>query len=157
MDVICTQEQLQRALAQSARAVATKTSLPSLSNVLMRPEDGRLRIAATNLELGITTWIDADVRDAGDTAPDGNALGVSVDARLLSELVATLPAGNVRLKRAQNRYNLDVSSGEGKHAIKAVQIQAELLDLSSPKLSTEPLDLSSTKLETSNQPNPIPA
>ncbi len=120
MDVICTQEQLQRALAQSARAVATKTSLPSLSNVLMRPEDGRLRIAATNLELGITTWIDADVRDAGDTAPDGNALGVSVDARLLSELVATLPAGNVRLKRAQNRYNLDVSSGEGKHAIKAV-------------------------------------
>ena len=48
-------------------------------------------------------------------------------------------------------------SAKLKHAIKAVQIQAELLDLSSPKLSTEPLDLSSTKLETSNQPNPIPA
>lgn len=120
VDVMCTQEQLQRALSQTARAVATKTALPSLSNVLIRPEDGRLRIAATNLELGITTWIDADVRDYGDVGNDQLPVGLSVDARLLGEFVATLPAGNVRLKRAQNRYNLDVSCGEGKHAIKAV-------------------------------------
>ncbi len=110
VDVACTQEQLQRALALVARAVATKTSLPVLTNVLVGSDGERLRVAATNLEIGITTWIEADVRESGQ---------VSVDARLLADFVNTLPAGSVRLRSEPGKYSLQVQSGEGKHATKA--------------------------------------
>src|SRR3954454_19732626 len=80
--VSCLQETLQRALGQVSRAVATKTALPVLSNVLLSTDDGRLKIAATNLEIGITTWIPASVEEEGK---------ITVDARLLSEFVNTLP------------------------------------------------------------------
>jgi DNA polymerase III subunit beta len=110
VDVACTQEQLQRALALVSRAVAAKTSLPILSNVLVGAEGDRVRIAATNLEIGITTWIDADVQEEGL---------VSVDARLLADFVNTLPAGSVRLRAERGKFALQVQSGEGRHATKA--------------------------------------
>lgn len=110
MDVACTQEQLQRALALVSRAVASKTSLPVLSNVLIGSDGDRLRIAATNLEIGITTSIEADVKDGGQ---------VSVDARLLADFVNTLPAGTVRLRCEPGKFSLHVQAGEGKHATKA--------------------------------------
>lgn len=110
MDVTCLQEQFQRALSQVSRAVATKSALPVLGNVYLKTEDGRLRVAATNLEIGITTRIDATVGEEGE---------VTVDARLLSEFVNTLPAGSVRLHSEPGRFNLQVQCGEGKHAIKA--------------------------------------
>ena len=110
MDVTCLQDQFQRALSQVSRAVATKTALPVLGNVHLKTEGGRLRLAATNLEIGITTSIEASVGEDGD---------VTVDARLLSEFVNTLPAGPVRLRAEPGKFNLQVQSGEGKHAIKA--------------------------------------
>ena len=76
MKVSCLQENLQRALAQVSRAVATKTAMPVLSNVLLATDEGRLRIATTNLEIGITTWIGASIDEEGR---------ITVDARLLGE------------------------------------------------------------------------
>jgi DNA polymerase III subunit beta len=110
VDVRCLQEQFQRALSQVSRAVATKTALPVLGTVHLRTEEGRLRIAATNLEIGVTTSVDATVAESGE---------VAVDARLLGEFVNTLPAGEVRLRAEPGRFNLQVQCGEGKHAIKA--------------------------------------
>lgn len=108
MNVSCLQENLQRALAQVSRAVATKTALPVLSNVLLSTEDGRLRIAATNLEIGITTWIEAGVEMEGQ---------ITVDARLLAEFVNTLPNDTVNLTVDQDRLSLQVQSGRDKAAI----------------------------------------
>ena len=44
-----------------ARAVATKTSLPVLGNILLATDRGQLKLAATNLEIGITSWIDCAI------------------------------------------------------------------------------------------------
>ena len=88
MKVSCLQENLQRALAQVSRAVGTKSSLAVLGNVLLATDEGRLRIAATNLEIGITTWIGASIDEEGR---------VTVDARLLSEFVNTLPSAPITL------------------------------------------------------------
>ena len=111
MKVSCLQENLQRALAQVSRAVATKTSLPVLSNVLLATDDGRLRIAATNLEIGITTWIGASIEEEGR---------VTVDARLLSEFVNTLPNAPVTLAVDPAKFNLNVQSGRDKAGINGV-------------------------------------
>ena len=111
MKVSCLQETLQRALGQVSRAVATKTALPVLSNVLLATDDGRLKVAATNLEVGITTWIPAQVEEEGK---------ITVDARLLSEFVNTLPNDTVQLASDRVRFSLAVQCGRDKAAINGI-------------------------------------
>ena len=55
MDVSAPQDLLQRSLSQVSRAVATKTTYPVLSNVLIEAVDDSLKLAATNQEIGIST------------------------------------------------------------------------------------------------------
>jgi DNA polymerase III subunit beta len=112
--VSCLQENLQRALGQVSRAIATKTALPVLSNVLLSTDDGRLKVAATNLEIGITTWITADVETEGK---------ITVDARLLSEFVATLPNDAVQLTANPAGTSLAVQSGRDKAAINGIDAE----------------------------------
>jgi DNA polymerase-3 subunit beta len=109
--VACLQEHLQRALAKVSRAIATKTTLPVLSNVLLVAEDDRLKIAATNLEIGITTWVTASVETAGK---------ITVDARLLTEFVNTLPNAPLQLSADPARLSLHVESGRDNAAINGI-------------------------------------
>ena len=99
MDVSAPQDLLQRSLSQVSRAVATKTTYPVLSNVLIEATDDSLKLAATNQEIGISTSIPAQVAEAGR---------MTVDARLLSEFVNTLPAEPVRLSNELGRLVLKV-------------------------------------------------
>jgi DNA polymerase-3 subunit beta len=109
--VSCLRENLQRALSQVSRSVATKTALPVLSNVLLATDEGRLRIAATNLEIGITTWIGASIEAEGK---------ITVDARLLNEFVNTLPNAPVQLTVEPQRMSLLVQCGRDKAAINGI-------------------------------------
>jgi DNA polymerase-3 subunit beta len=109
--VSCLQENLQRALGRVGRAVATRTSLPVLSNVLIATDNGRLRIAATNLEIGVTTWIEADIQEEGR---------ITVDARLLGEFVNTLPPGGVELEVDSSRMSLAVHAGRDEASINGI-------------------------------------
>lgn len=112
--VSCLQENLQRALGRVARAVASRTALPVLSNVLISTDEGRIRIAATNLEIGVTTWIDGNIEEEGR---------ITVDARLLGEFVNTLPAGSVSLTVDPTRFSLTVQSGRDKAAINGIDAE----------------------------------
>lgn len=69
-------------LAVVNRAVATKSTLPILSNVLITATDSGLRLSATNLESAISTTVGAKVTEAGS---------ITIPARLLTELIASLP------------------------------------------------------------------
>ena len=114
MRVACLQENLQRALSRVGRAVASRTALPVLSNVLIATDSGRLRIAATNLDIGVTTWIDADIETEGR---------ITVDARLLGEFVNTLPQGAVSLTTDDVRFSLTVQSGRDKASINGIDAE----------------------------------
>jgi DNA polymerase-3 subunit beta len=61
MKLTCLQENLKRGLSIVGHAVAGKSTLPVLSNVLFATDNGRLKLAATNLELGITCWIGSKI------------------------------------------------------------------------------------------------
>jgi DNA polymerase-3 subunit beta len=109
--VSCLQENLQRALAQVSRAVATKTALPVLSNVLLVAEQGRLKIAATDLHIGITTSIPAAIEEEGR---------ITVDARLFLEFVNTLAGEPVELSTTGARAMLTVRSGRNVASINGI-------------------------------------
>jgi len=80
---------LREALGIVRPAVATRSTLSILGNVVLSATDGALTVSATNLELYIDHTIAAvDVETAG---------AITVPARLLSEFVRNLPAQEVRL------------------------------------------------------------
>jgi DNA polymerase-3 subunit beta len=85
----CPQENLSRGLTIVSRAVSTRSTMPILSNVLLATDGSRLRLAATNLELSINCWVDAQVEQEGK---------VAVPARLLQEFVNSLPAAPVSME-----------------------------------------------------------
>ncbi|HML21329.1 MAG TPA: DNA polymerase III subunit beta [Aggregatilinea sp.] len=86
MRVSVLQENLAKGLSIVGRAVQSRPTLPILANVMIKTEEARLQLSATNLELGITCWIGAKVDTSGE---------VTIPARTLQELVGTLPPERV--------------------------------------------------------------
>ena len=78
MKAIVTQQHLAHGLGIVSRAVSPRSTLPVLANVLLATDEGRLRLSATNLELGITCWIPAQIQEEGS---------VTIPARTLVDLI----------------------------------------------------------------------
>jgi DNA polymerase-3 subunit beta len=84
MKLSCLQENLSKGLSIVGRAVATRATLPITNNVLIATDESRLRLVATNLEMAISHWIGAKIEEEG---------AITVPARLLTEFINSLPAG----------------------------------------------------------------
>ena len=65
MQLYCLQENLSRGLSVVQRAVATRTTLPITQNVFMATDNSRLKLAATNLEIAISTLGGSERRGRG--------------------------------------------------------------------------------------------
>ncbi len=89
MKVSCLQENLAKGLSIVGRAVATRSTLPVLGNILLATDNGRLKLAATNLEIGITHWIGAKVETDG---------AITVPARQLTDYVNSLPPDRIDIE-----------------------------------------------------------
>lgn len=98
MKLTVTQENLNKALGVVARIAGTKTSLPILSNILLKTDNNRLLLAATNLEVAITEHIGAKVASEGV---------ITIPSRLMSEFIANLPKGNVDLKLEGSKLHIN--------------------------------------------------
>ena len=114
MKVNVLQESLAHGLSIVSRAVSPRSTLPVLSNVLLASDEGRLRLSATNLELGITCWIGAKIEEEGST---------TVPARTFLDLVSTLPQEQVSLSLASATQTLNVRCGASNTDIKCIDAQ----------------------------------
>jgi DNA polymerase-3 subunit beta len=114
MKVTVLQESLARGLGIVSRAVSPRSTLPVLSNVLVATDEGRLRLSATNLELGITCWIGAKIEEEGST---------TVPARTFADLVGTLPVEQVSLALNTSNQTLNVRCGSSNTDIKCIDAQ----------------------------------
>src|SRR3954466_3043328 len=92
------QENLARGLAVVSRAVSNRSTLPVLANVLLKTEDGGLRLTTHKHEIGLIYWVPGKVETAGSTAGR---------ARLLTDLVSSLPGGQ--------RIELETGAGDTLH------------------------------------------
>ena len=118
------QENLAHGLSVVSRAVSPRSTLPVLANVLIASDEGRLRLSATNLELGITCWIPARIEQEGST---------TVPARTFTDLISTLPPDQVRLVLDSKSQTLNVSGGTSTNDIKCIDAQ-EFPPLPAPEL-----------------------
>jgi DNA polymerase-3 subunit beta len=105
------QENLARGLSVVSRAISTRSTLPVLANVLLRTEDGGLRLTTTNLEIGLVYWVPAKVDTDGAT---------TVPAKLLTDLVTALPGGSkVELETGPNE-TLHLTAGPFQSHLKGI-------------------------------------
>ncbi len=102
MKVVCQREELSQKLAVVARAVSTRASVQILSGVLLRAEAGRLHLAATDMELSLRSFLEAQV--------DGDG-AVVVPGRLLVDLVRLLPESEVTIEHRADESSVHVTSG----------------------------------------------
>lgn len=89
MKVSCLQENLAKGISTASKAVAARSTLPVLCNILLTTDASRLKLSATNLEIGINTWVGAKVEQEG---------AITVPARILADLVSSLPPERIDLE-----------------------------------------------------------
>jgi DNA polymerase-3 subunit beta len=111
--ISCLQDNLAKGLSTVNRAVGSRSTLPVLSNILMTSDNGRLRLAATDLQMGITAWIGASVEEDG---------GITIPARTLSDLVGMLSPERVDLEVAVRTNSLRLSCGATVANIKGIDM-----------------------------------
>lgn len=111
MKVSCLQENLHKGLQTVGKAVATKTTLPVLNNILISTDRGRLKLSATNLEVGITNWIGCQVDEDG---------AITVPARLLSDFVASLPNDRITMTLDERTRTLQIRCARYEANIKGI-------------------------------------
>ena len=99
MRVSCLQENLAKGLAIVGRAVSSRSTMPVLANILLEARDNQLRLAATNLEIGVTCWIGAKVEDEGS---------ITVPARLLTDFVNSLPPDRIDMELTARTQTLNL-------------------------------------------------
>jgi DNA polymerase III subunit beta len=124
MKVTLLQENLARGLSIVSRAVSPRSTLPVLSNILIASDEGRLRLSATNLELGITCWIPARIDEEGST---------TVPSRTFSDLVNAMPSDQVQLTLDIKTQSLHVKGGASNNDIKCIDAQ-EFPPLPTPEM-----------------------
>ncbi|MBU0511893.1 MAG: DNA polymerase III subunit beta [Chloroflexi bacterium] len=114
MKISVLQENLAHGLSIVSRAVSPRSTLPVLGNILMATDDGRLRLSATNLELGITCWIGAKIETEGST---------TVPARTFTDLVGTLPPDHVNMDLVVRTQTMNVRCGASNTDLKCIDAQ----------------------------------
>lgn len=97
MKLQVTQENLSRALNNVARIATTRNTLPILANVLIKTVDNRLCIAATNLNIAITTYIGSKVSENGS---------ITVPARLMQDFISSLPSGVIDINLEDTKLHI---------------------------------------------------
>lgn len=82
MKFSCEKALLQTAVTTAGRVVAAKSSILALEGVLIEAESSGLRISGYNLETGIVTQVEAEVREPG---------AIVLSARLFGEILRRMP------------------------------------------------------------------
>ena len=100
MRLLCLQENLNKGLGIVSRAVPSRTTLPATQNVLITTDNGKIKLVTTNLEIAISTWVGAQIEDGGV---------VAVPAKLLSELVSSLPDGQISISNSNNSTGIEIN------------------------------------------------
>jgi DNA polymerase-3 subunit beta len=107
-------DQFVSSLGVAARGVSTRSAIQTLAGVLVRVEDGRVELQATDMELGIR------VSATASTERDGAAV---VPGRLLLDVVRSLPKDELSLEYRSSSQDVEVVSGTAKFHLRTLPLE----------------------------------
>ncbi|TDT50499.1 DNA polymerase III subunit beta [Fonticella tunisiensis] len=99
----CDKDILQEAINNVQKAASTRTTYPILEGILIKAYNNRVIFTATDLDLGIETYIDADVHENGS---------IVVNSKLFGEFIRKLPNASVTVKMENNSVYITCQKSE---------------------------------------------
>jgi DNA polymerase-3 subunit beta len=96
----------------AARGVSTRSSIQTLSGVLIREEAGAVELQATDMEIGIRVKVDAEVESG--TQP------VVLPGRLLLDVVRSLPNDDLALEYRSQTQDVEIVSGTARFHLRTL-------------------------------------
>lgn len=106
-----------------SRSVGIRSTLPVLSNVLLASEGSNLKVAATNLEVGVIKYIKAQIQEGGE---------VTVPCKTLLEVISGLTGQTLDFEATQD--SLSLTAGKFKANINGIaSVEFPIIPLSEEK------------------------
>src|SRR6267142_698517 len=103
MQIVCSKAELVRGIQIVQSAVSSKSTLPVLSNILLETKTNQLKLAATDLEVGVRCMIKAEIVKEG---------ALTIPAKTFSDFVKTL-SDNQEIKIVtEDGTRMEVKSGK---------------------------------------------
>jgi DNA polymerase-3 subunit beta len=128
MRLVIERSELLRALGHVTSVVERRTTIPILSNVLLRASGSQLELKATDLEREVIERAPAEISAPG---------AVTVPAHMLHDIVRKLPDGaEVEMVRDPERDRLALTSGQARFALQTLPAE-DFPDLAAGEMSHE--------------------
>ena len=103
----CSRTDLSNAIMNVQRAVATKASIPALEGILIKVKGDKLNISGYDLEIGITTDIEATILEEGS---------IVLSAKLFGDIIRKLPQEIITVE-TDERMVTYITSGNASYQI----------------------------------------
>ena len=135
MRVSVLQENLAKGLSIVGRAVASRSTLPVLNNILLETDNSQLKLSAMDMEIAINCWVGAMIEDEGQ---------ITVPARLLSDFVNSLPNDRIDMELQTRTQTLHLRCSNYEANIKGIDasefpiIPSYQGDLDAPSVEVAP-------------------
>jgi len=129
------QENLAKGLSIVGRAVASRSTLPVLNNILLETDNSQLKLSAMDMEIAINCWVGAMIEDEGQ---------ITVPARLLSDFVNSLPNDRIDMELQTRTQTLHLRCSNYEANIKGIDasefpiIPSYQGDLDAPSVEVAP-------------------
>ena len=88
MNIVCDKTLLSAAIDGVSKAVTMRSSIPVLEGILLKAEGFQLTLTGYDLEMGIVTTIEANIKEPGE---------IVLNAKLLSSMISRMPAGQISM------------------------------------------------------------
>src|ERR671930_858767 len=108
LNTTCSRDDLLRGLGIVSRGVSTRTTVQILAGILLDARDGKLSLAATDMELSLRTTVEANVESEGS---------VVVPGRLLLDIARLLPESEVTLEHKLEEAVVEVRCGSATYRL----------------------------------------
>ena len=116
MKFVCTQHDLNVNLALVSRAVSTRPTHPVLANIKIAAttDPDRIQLTGFDLSLGIQTNFAARVEEEGT---------LTLPAKLLNDIVAKLPSGEITLDDEAGENLITITSANGRYQVRGMSAE----------------------------------
>jgi DNA polymerase III subunit beta len=105
MKIYSLQENLKQGLALVGHVAGKNVNLPILNNVLIKAEEGKIKLIATNLEIGIISVVRGKIDSEGS---------FTVNSKIISDCINLLPNKKVGLEQKENYLMVDCDNYQAK-------------------------------------------
>jgi DNA polymerase-3 subunit beta len=101
-------------LSTVSRAVSTRAATQALSGVLLTAGEGGVTLAATDLDLGLETTLEADVKEGGS---------ILLPGRLFAEIARSLPDAGVEIETREAEHDVEIRSGGSSFHLRVLPVE----------------------------------